>query len=597
MSRSVSDPPRPGERGTRSTETTVIERIQRPLKAAAAEVAERGDRTVTWDDIWGQLSGVRRFVASIGLIEILAMAFAVRALYVLTAGFPLNDGGLFYVFARDIQDHNYILPAFSTYNDGTIPFAYPPLGFYIAALVDNLTPLSLLDAVWLLPMVESVASVAAFWFLAKLLLRDRWTVILATVAFALVPRSFLWLIMGGGLTRALALTLAILAIHQARIAVTEERWQPAARASVLIGLCVLTTLETASWLVLSLPLFTLFPLQRRRFITLGAIGLGAVAIVLPWFVLIVARHGLDPFLAAREYGGSAIGTGDFVAMWNNVLNPLHTGEPFFPLIAALGLLGATYAIVRGEWLIPGWWILTVIMGTRAFPTLAVLPTAMLAAMAVRDVIIPAYLRASGGARRIPASRKLAAAAVGGIALFFLIGAALDDTRGDQRYLRPLTDNELAAMTWISEETPPDAEFLVISRNGWFADRDGEWFPALAERENIATVQGYEWVDGEFERRAELQIMSQMCLPGAGNCLGQLLNEESFDYVYVPETCCDVLRELLDAEWRYQVIFDNGATVFQRVNGPVRPGGADAWSSLPDESEMKSSAGSVNSEGP
>ena len=36
---------------------------------------------------------------------------------------------------------------------------------------------------------------------------------------------------------------------------------------------------------------------------------------------------------------------------------------------------------------------------------------------------------------------------------------------------------------------------------------------------------------------------------------------------------------------YVVIYDNGATVMQRVNGPVRPGGTNAYSSLPDESEM------------
>src|SRR3546814_8504882 len=80
----------------------------------------------------------------------------------------------------------------------------------------------MLDTIWLVPMVESVASVAAFYVLARAMFTDRWTVILATVAFALVPRSFIWLIMGGGLTRALALTLALLAFHQARKARSEE---------------------------------------------------------------------------------------------------------------------------------------------------------------------------------------------------------------------------------------------------------------------------------------------------------------------------------------------------------------------------------------
>lgn len=604
MSRSVSERSRRGSRGKAAakasgqdaaSQATVVERPPSvstgtaapshdaaAAHAASTRTAERipwGDRTVTIDGIYERLRALRGILEGIGLLEVLAMALAVRGIWVLSAGFPLNDGGLFYVFAEDIQRAGYRLPEFSSYNDGTIPFAYPPLGFYVTALLDDLTPLSLLDVVWLLPMIESVAVVGAFYLLSKSLLRDRWTVVLAAVAFTLAPRSFIWLIMGGGLTRALALALTLTAIHQARRACIEGDRTAGVRAAVLLGLTLLTTLETAAWALASLPLFTLFPwatheVQRRRLLMLGAIGLGAFAITLPWLTLVIARHGLDPFLAAREFGGSAIGQMDVEMMWRSLTNPVHTGEPFFPVIAGLGLIGAIYAAVRGQWLLPAWWVATVVMGTRAFPTLATIPIAMLAAVAARDVLGPALLRtgtAIGSERR---KRRLAVAAVGGVALLFLVGASLEDDFGDQRYLRALTDADVQAMEWIAQETPPDARFLVLSRNGWYADRDGEWFPALAERENVATVQGYEWVSGEFTRRQELQTMAQMCLPGEGNCLGQLSNLEDFDYVYVPETCCDALRELIDNEWRYVAIFDNGATVFQRVTGPVRPNEVD-----------------------
>ena len=590
MSRSISERSRRGAR-RRSARAAAASPAAGQVQAAAASVAVQDEPETLSEAIWERMRALRRIAAGVGVLEILAMALAVRALYVLPGGFALNDGGLFYVFARDIQHAGYALPSFSSYNDGTIPFAYPPLAFYLAAALDDLTPLSLADVIWLLPLVESVAVVGAFYLLAKSLLRDRWTLVMAGLAFALVPRSFIWLIMGGGLTRALALTLSLVAIHQARAAVHAERpaW-PAARAAVLLGLSVLTTLETASWAAVSLPLFMLFPFSDRRDLLrrvgiLVTIGLGALAVTMPWAALVIARHGLDPFLAAREFGGTAIGQADLGVMWSDLINPLHTGEPFFPLIAALGLLGTIYALVRGDWLLPVWWILTVGMGTRAFPTLAAIPTAMLAAIAARDVIAPALLRASSGVGGVSRPQKLAVAAVGFFAFAFLVGASLDDTRGDQRYLRPLSGDEMQAMQWIADNTPADANFLVISRNGWYADRDGEWFPALAQRNNVATVQGYEWVRGEFERRLDLQTRAQMCLPGPGNCLGEILNEAAFDYVYVPEHCCDTMRQLLENEWRYVVIYDNGATVLQRVNGPVRPGGTNAYSSLPDESEM------------
>ena len=58
----------------------------------------------------------------------------VRAIPVLTADFPLNDGGLFYAMTRDLQHANFLLPATTSYNGLGIPFAYPPLGFYVAGV-------------------------------------------------------------------------------------------------------------------------------------------------------------------------------------------------------------------------------------------------------------------------------------------------------------------------------------------------------------------------------------------------------------------------------------------------------------------------------
>lgn len=595
MSRSVSERARRRSR-TRSARATtapeaVIEQIHptsasrtpRASSVAAPERLPGRERAVTVDGALEWLSErtvtLRRIAAGVGIIEILAMAAVLRALYVLTPGFPLNDGGMFYVFARDIQAAGYALPEFSSYNDGAIPFAYPPLAFYLAALLDDLTPLSLLDVIWFLPMVESVALVGAFYLLARTLLRDRWTALLATTVFALLPRSFIWLIMGGGLTRALALTCAVLAIHQARQASISGRWQPAARASVLLAATFLTTLETATWAAATIPLFVLFPWERRRVLMLGAMGLGTAALVLPWMLLVISHHGVDPFLAAREYGGSAIGEGSIVAAVGTLLNPTLTGEPYFPLIAALGILGAVYSVVRGNWLLPAWWAMTVVMGTRAFPTLAAIPTAMMAAIAVRQVMAPALLHA-GGVLATTRRRQAALSVVGAGALVFLVVASLEDRAGDQQYLRALTPAEVEAMEWIAAETPEDARFVVVSRNSWYADRDGEWFPALAQRENVATVQGYEWVAGEFDRRAELQVMAQSCLPAPGNCYGDLSRLESFDYVYIPATCCEYLQTLLEQEWRYARIFDNGAVVLQVVTGPVRPPSLE-YPSLPD----------------
>lgn len=62
----------------------------------------------------------------------------VRIFPVLGSEMPINDGGLFFAMARDIQAANFKLPLETSYNLAGIPFAYPPLALYIAAVGDAL---------------------------------------------------------------------------------------------------------------------------------------------------------------------------------------------------------------------------------------------------------------------------------------------------------------------------------------------------------------------------------------------------------------------------------------------------------------------------
>ena len=82
-----------------------------------------------------------------------ALGFLVRASFTFAAGFPIGDGGLFYQMVRDLQHAGYALPSTTTYNGDGIPYAYPPLMLYAAALVDRLTPLGLLDVLRILPLL------------------------------------------------------------------------------------------------------------------------------------------------------------------------------------------------------------------------------------------------------------------------------------------------------------------------------------------------------------------------------------------------------------------------------------------------------------
>ena len=144
------------------------------------------------------------------LLLITLFGIFVRIIHIWTADFPLNDGGLFYVMTRELIENNYWLPKFSSYNSLNIPFAYPPFPLYLAALITNLGGLDGLVVVRFLPTLISLFTIPIFYLLSRDITSSTTQALFATVAFAFVPRSFVWLIMGGGLTRAPGYLFALL---------------------------------------------------------------------------------------------------------------------------------------------------------------------------------------------------------------------------------------------------------------------------------------------------------------------------------------------------------------------------------------------------
>ena len=78
------------------------------------------------------------------------------------AGFPVHDGGMFYYMVEELKSNHFALPAFTTYNLSDIPFAYPPFGFYVTALISTLFRIPTLDVVRWMPSIISTFALLAF---------------------------------------------------------------------------------------------------------------------------------------------------------------------------------------------------------------------------------------------------------------------------------------------------------------------------------------------------------------------------------------------------------------------------------------------------
>jgi hypothetical protein len=128
--------------------------------------------------------------------------------------FPVNDGALFLEFVKASAGTFPYLPTSVAYNGLLLPFAYPPLSFWIGVAATKLGADSL-AVIRIMPILMNILYVLLFALVLLKSGRSRLFTALAILFFAVNLRSFEWLLMGGGLTRGLGslfLMLALLAV-------------------------------------------------------------------------------------------------------------------------------------------------------------------------------------------------------------------------------------------------------------------------------------------------------------------------------------------------------------------------------------------------
>jgi asparagine N-glycosylation enzyme membrane subunit Stt3 len=147
---------------------------------------------------------VKRQLDRPAFLLLIAILFGglVRFMPAILVRFPINDGGMFYTMAGELSSNGYALPAVTTYNGWNLPYAYPPLGIYLATLLADFGRVPLLTVFLWLPPLLSLLAIPAFYLFARALLSDDLHAALATLFFALTPGRYDWHVMGGGVTRA-----------------------------------------------------------------------------------------------------------------------------------------------------------------------------------------------------------------------------------------------------------------------------------------------------------------------------------------------------------------------------------------------------------
>ena len=515
----------------------------------------------------------------------LLAGLCVRALLVLSSDLPLYDGGLFYAMVQDLKAARYGLPLYTSYNLAHIPFTYPPLALYLAAVLSDLTPLSLLDIFRFLPLAVNTLTIAAFFFLARAMLSDRTAAGFATLIFALLPGSFRFFIGGGGLTRSLGLLFAVLTLYHLHELLVRggKRWL---LLSILCGSCaVLSHPEMALFVTYSSLFFWAVYGRSRQGLRSGlAVAAGVLALTAPWWLTSLLRHGLGPFLAATARNGYGYLDVRSLAQLN------LTDEQSLPVLGFLCCLGILVCLAERRYFLPGWLLAVMILQSRDPRQENSVVVALLAGIGVTSALVPLLERWRAGMAGRSGLEELAPEGAcsrwrpltRGVLVFVALFATIWAILGYPANLQSVSREEEQAMAWVAENTPESSKFLIVT-GALGGDMTFEWFPALTGRANAAPVQGQEWVGGFIDRVAQ-DAQLQKCANEGVACIESWASQThtSFSHVFLPkrqavyqvlpnDECCWSLREALRADARYQLIYDGpGATVFRRLEAFEMP---------------------------
>jgi hypothetical protein len=274
-----------------------------------------------------------------------------------------------------------------------------------------------------------------------------------------------------------------------------------------------------------------------------------------------------------------------------------TAEPFFPLVGALGLLGILMSLADRRYILPTWLCLIFILDPRKAWTFSMIPLAILAAEGFFRVVLPQVERAlahwekQGRGGLVTFRGRVLTWTLTIVTLHVLISAFTAGIK-EPTPLIALAQDERGAMAWVAKNTAPGSRFLVISGGASIAwtDARSEWFPALTNRVNEATVQGTEWSGGRGALAANLNRYAdlQACADGTVACLSEWASAYALSYthVYLPKQndlprvntsgttpvsgdrdCCAALRNSLALSPAYKLIHDGpAAQVFELRSG-------------------------------
>ncbi|SIR77017.1 hypothetical protein SAMN05421858_3754 [Haladaptatus litoreus] len=507
----------------------------------------------------------------------LAMAIGtglfVHFVYLITHPYPAYGAGLYLQIAEEISAHGYALPErIPLYTDDGVPFAYPPLMYYVSAVIMDMTGVDPITLSRLLPGFVTVLYLIPFYYLAREILESTPQAGFATIVLAVTPPVLQWHLSAGGVVRAPAFLFALTGAYTGikLFKTSNMRW--VIPSTVLFGMTILThPVYTVFFGTTYLLMFACFSRTPRGLVYGAFVAGGGILLASPWWLQIIATHGADIFTAASgTHSGLGGGVGRFL---DQFVYPL---EPELPAIFFVGsFAGTVYLIRKRRFFLPLWLVAAAFMlGKLRFQFPA---GAMMLSILVFEVIVP-RIRYLSAKTRYSRSAPLVvvmviALIISSVGVSYAAGG-LNSNFDSSTQPAFMDDDDKAAMEWIQENTASDSEFIVLGDVA-------EWFPLMTDRAILVGPWGVEW-EGHENYRHHLSLYKRLSRCPGKACLTKKMvaNDVDPNYIYVPKNHYTVrgidqyqkpwMREQMVDSDRYKLIYENeGAMVF-RIEEPIEP---------------------------
>lgn len=499
--------------------------------------------------------------------------------YLRSHPYPSFGAGLYMLISERIVENGYALPkTIPYYTDGGVPFAYPPLMFYVVAVIRDVTGLGPMAISRHLPGVVTVAYLVPLYLLSRDLLRSRPQAALATLIVAVSPPVLRWHISAGGIVRAPAFLLALTGIYAGLRLYRDRdvRWVVPS-----LGLFTLTVLTHPMYTVFFALSYFLLYLEFDRSLwglKYGVIvGLGGFVLAAPWWTQVMAHHGVDVFTgAAGTHGGIGGGVPDLAAVTNLDAKVVESVWQLVPVV------GVVYLLKRGRYFLPVWFVAVALaLGKPRFTVLV-------------GALIVAVFLLEGVGMRVKESRSFVSGR--GLVTFALVFMAtvglaagamytsgdMNGHAGSPSQPQFIDQNDVEAMNWVDQKTAQDATFVVQGDAA-------EWFPQQTRRTMLVGPWGVEWKGSQSYDR-QLNLYQDVSACNSAQCMTATLSEAGVqpDYIYLPKGRFTVrgmefqrtsrLAMSMHLSPRYEIVYENdGVIIFETMEegeGSGSDGGSD-----------------------